>query len=258
MNRYENLANLLNDIFGPYYDIKYYENEQVTWEDVITDGNEMIRGVLALNRLDSNKLGGILVDTCTVPCSVLIPIDMYNEAIQNLEAKLHDIHGTGYEWGSEICEIQFTGRTESEKIVVNGVDYATTTLEITMVCYTKAVSGTEAYVKLNGTKLYGVFNIVYANTHNKEGVVLGFESPVQADRLSGIQKALTIDFVVCKDDELQLDLMRNEDTGKLYNVQYWNGVYLRNLKTSVTTFTEYVPIGNAIKGQVVLGIKEKG
>lgn len=258
MNRYETLADKLSWKLGPNYDIKYYENDQVTWEDVVEDNFNMIRGVCSLAGSDSTKLGGILVDTCNVPVSFLIPIENYNEAVSNIEKTMHDIHGEIFEWNSEYVQTNNSGRTEAEKVMVNGTEYAVTTVSLTLVAYTKAILGNEAFVKIGNVLLSGVSNITYQSQKQAEGVVLGNESPIQINKMAGVNKSLTIDLVLCRDDDLHIDLMENDSTNKKYEVSYYNGFITRNMKMSVLTLTEYVPIGNTIKGQLVLGIKEKG
>lgn len=270
IGRYEKLVELLNAELGKNYDIKYFDNDimesKSTWNDLIENcESDKVNGVLALVDSDSTKLGGILVETCNVPVSLLIPLDYFMDEIQHIEEVMNALNLTGRDWGTEYVEINYQGRSDAEKYTINGAEYATVTLNVVITATTNAVSGTKAYVKVKNEddeyeKLNGVSNIVFQSSHQNDGVVLGVSSTssaVQENHLAGVSKSITIDLVLCKDDELQADFMENEDTNKQYDIKYFNGFITRNMKMSVIALTEYIPVGNTIKAQLVLGIKQK-
>ena len=60
MNRYEFLADEFSNGLGKEFDIKYYENNQPSWSDMLTDN--MIHGNILITGGNTVKTGGSLID----------------------------------------------------------------------------------------------------------------------------------------------------------------------------------------------------
>lgn len=260
MTRYDYLTQELNDKLGQEFDIKYFDNESVTWKDILIDN--AIHGVVTVNGGSTSNTGRVMVEvqTYTMTCMLPMEISKHTEALGKIEKVFGLIVNYIFEWGTEFAKFEYNNRSDLSKYTVDGIDYAAISFSFNVTYYTNAVLGNEAKVeiKLNNEwlELNGVTNITYKSTHQSDGVVLGNQSAVQGNYLASIQKALTIDLILCRNDELHIDLMENDGTNKKYEVKYYNGFIERNMTMSVLDLTEFVPKGNTSKGQLVLGVKK--
>lgn len=253
MNKYEYLANLFSERLGGNFDVKYYENSEAKWEDIVKD--DMIHGNMLVSGGVTTRAAGSTIETQQLSITFVIPIalDVFSEAVQTIEDVLKDMYGPIGEHSGSILAYSYNYRSDASKIVVNGVDYATVTAYGTLVCYDNAVLATEVKIKLNGEVLNGIISAVYSNLHSTDGVVYG-RKPMQENYLNGISATLTVDLIFRKNDTLHLDLMSNIDTNKMYTVEYYNGIVTRTYGMMIVKMDENSIFGDVIKGQIIFGI----
>lgn len=253
MNRYDFLADQFSQGLGYEYDIKYYENSQPKWENILL-GN-MIHGNMLINGGNTIKTGGSLVDTKQLGITFLIPIDLetFSKATQTIDDYFNSQIGNMHEFEGDLIAIASYYRTDASKSTVNGTDYALVTIYCTVIFYDNAVLSYETSIKINDADLTGVLNAVYSNQHSTDGSVFGLSSPEQKNYLNGIVKSLTIDLVLRRNDQLHLDIMSNDSTDKEYTIKYFNGFITRTFNMTILKLDELVPTGDIIKAQVVFG-----
>ena len=253
MNRYEFLADQFSQGLGYEYNIKYYENSQPKWENILLEN--MIHGNMLINGGNTIKTGGSLVDTKQLGITFLIPIDLetFSKATQTIDDYFNSQIGNMHEFEGDLIAIASYYRTDASKSTVNGTDYALVTIYCTVIFYDNAVLSYETSIKVDGKELTGILNVVYSNQHSTDGCVFGLVSPEQKNYLNSIAMSLTIDLVLRRNDEVHLDILRNVDTDKKYTIEYFNGFITRTNELMILKLDESVPTGDIIKAQVVFG-----
>lgn len=255
MNKYEKLAEIFSEKLGPEYDIKYYENNESLWENILIDncihGNMLVSSGVTIKAADS------IIETQQVSINFVIPTELgvFSKAIQDIEDTFKGMYGPICEYLGTVISYNYNYRSDAIKKVVNGEDYALVTVYATIISYDNAVLAYETSIKIDNQKLNGVINIVYSNQHTADGATHGLSSPLQVNYLSGITVALTVDVLFRKDDLLHLDLMSNADSDKEYLVEYFNGFITRSYKMLIIKLDETCVIGDVIKGQIIFGIR---
>lgn len=254
MNKYEKLAEIFSEKLGPEYDIKYYENNEVQWENILMD--HCIHGNMLISNGVTTKTAGSIIETQQVSINFAIPTELgiFSKAIQDIEDTFKALYGPICEYSGTIIAYSYNYRSDAAKKVVNGEDYALVTIYATIISYDNAVLAYETKIKLDEQELNGVINIMYSSQHSTDGVVQGLSGPLQINYLNGISVALTVDILFRKDDSLHIDLMSNVDSNKEYMVEYFNGFITRNYKMAIIKFDETCVIGDIIKGQIIFGI----
>lgn len=255
MNRYEYVADLFSEMLGTKYDIKYYDNNEKKWEDILID--DMIHGNMLVTGGETTKAAGATIETQQLSITFALPMELnaFSEAIQTIEDSLKALYGPIGSYSGFVLSYSYAYRSDAVKLSVKGTDYAMVTVYGMLISYDNAVLSTEAKVKLNNEKLEGVIAAIYSNQHATEGQIHGFESLEQRNYMIGISAMLTIDLIFRKDDALHLDIMSNIDTDKKYSVDYYNGLVTRTYDMMIIKYDENVVMGDVLKGQVVFGLK---
>ena len=253
MNRYEFLADQFSQGLGYEYDIKYYENSQPKWENILLEN--MIHGNLLVVSGNSIKLGGSLVDNKQLAISFILPIDkeIFSKATQTIDDFFNSQIGSIYEFNGDLITVTSYYRTDASKSTVNGTDYALVNIYCSVIFYDDAVLSYESEVKINDKVLTGVINVVYSNQHSTDGAVFGLVSPEQKNYLNGIGVSITIDLNLRRNDQLHLDIMQNVDVDKVYSIEWFNGFITRKYDMQVLKLDELSQSGDVIKAQIVFG-----
>ena len=253
MNKYEYLADEFSNGLGQTFDIKYYENSQPSWSDMLLDN--MIHGNILITGGNTIKTGGSLIDNKQLSVQFLVPIDVetFSSITQTIDDYFNGLVGGTFECLSDLMAITSYYRTDASKVAVNGEDYAIVTVYLSVLFYDNAVLSYESYVKVDGKEFAGVINAVYSNQHSTDGGVFGLQSPEQKNYLNSIVQTLTVDFNIRRNDQLHMDLLQNVDSDKEYTIEYYNGIITRTYPMMVFKLDEVLQTGDIIKAQIVFG-----
>lgn len=254
-NKYELLADKFSEMLGPEYNIKYYENNEAKWEEILIEN--MIHGNMIVSNGVATRTKDSLIETQQLAINFITPIDMetFSKAVQTIEDVFKSLYGPICEYSGSIIAYVYNYRSDASKTTIKGTDYAVFTVYGTLINYNNAVLASEAYIHINGQELKGVITADYANLHSTDGMVCGLQGPSQENYLNGISATLTINLLFRKGDELHLDIMNNVDTDKEYTVQYYNGFITRTYKMMIIKYDDHIIAGDVIKGQIVLGCR---
>ena len=229
-NKYEYLANEFQEKLGVNYNLVYNNDETIEWENILIDN--MISGVMHVNSGGFDKINGYSVSTQQLAIQFMIPTipEIFSIAIQQIEDTFKWFHNQMFEFNNEMIKVLFNYISDANRVLVNGVDYASVYVYINLFSVENALMSNESNININGEKLNGIFHITYSNNHTADSVVKGNISLVQLNNVNAIQQALSVDLVVFKGDDLIIDLMNNVNDNKIYDISYDNGLITRTFK----------------------------
>ena len=259
-NKYEYLANEFQEKLGVNYNLVYNNDETIEWENILIDN--MISGVMHVNSGGFDKINGYSVSTQQLAIQFMIPTnpEIFSIAIQQIEDTFKWFHNQMFEFNNEMIKVLFNYISDANRVLVNGVDYASVYVYINLFSVENALMSNETSILINGKELNGIFHVTYSNNHTADSVVKGNVSLEQLNNVNAIQRALSVDLVVIKGDDLIIDLMENDLTNKIYDITYSNGMY-NNTKPITRTFKGYVvnliedgTFNDTMKLKVVFGV----
>lgn len=253
-NKYEYLANEFQEKLGVNYNLVYNNDESINWEDILIDN--MINGVMHVNSGGFDKINGYSVSTQQLAIQFMIPTipEIFSIAIQQIEDTFKWFHNQMFEFNNEMIKVLFNYISDANRVLVNGVDYASVYVYINLFSVENALMSNESNININGEKLNGIFHITYSNNHTADSVVKGNVSLVQLNNVNAIQQALSVDLVVIKGDDLIIDLMNNVNENKIYDISYDNGLITRTFKGYVVNLIEDGTFNDTMKLKVVFGV----
>ena len=253
-NKYEYLANEFQEALGDNYNLVYNNDESIEWENILIDN--MINGVMHVNSGGYDKINGYAVSNQQVAIQFMIPTipEIFSVAIQQIEDTFKAFHNRLYEFNNEIIKVLFNYISDANRILVNGIDYATVYIYLNLFSVESALMSNESNINIDGKKLNGIFHITYSNNHTADSIVKGNVSLIQLNNVNAIQQVLNVDLVVLKGDELILDLMANDGTNKIYNISYDNGLITRTFKGYIVNLVEDGVFNDTLKLKVVFGV----
>lgn len=253
-NKYEYLANEFQEKLGVNYNLVYNNDESIEWENILIDN--MISGVMHVNSGGFDKINGYSVSTQQLAIQFMIPTnpEIFSIAIQQIEDTFKWFHNQMFEFNNEMIKVLFNYISDANRVLVNGVDYASVYVYINLFSVENALMSNESNININGEKLNGIFHITYSNNHTADSVVKGNVSLVQLNNVNAIQQALSVDLVVIKGDDLIIDLMNNVNDNKIYDISYDNGLITRTFKCYVVNLIEDGTFNDTMKLKVVFGV----
>ena len=253
-NKYEYLANEFQEKLGVNYNLVYNNDESIEWENILIDN--MISGVMHVNSGGFDKINGYSVSTQQLMIQFMIPTitEIFSIAIQQIEDTFKWFHNQMFEFNNEMIKVLFNYISDANRVLVNGVDYASVYVYINLFSVENALMSNESNININSEKLNGIFHITYSNNHTADSVVKGNVSLVQLNNVNAIQQALSVDLVVIKGDDLIIDLMNNVNDNKIYDISYDNGLITRTFKGYVVNLIEDGTFNDTMKLKVVFGV----
>lgn len=253
-NKYEYLANEFQEKLGVNYNLVYNNDESIEWENILIDN--MISGVMHVNSGGFDKINGYSVSTQQLAIQFMIPTnpEIFSIAIQQIEDIFKWFHNQMFEFNNEMIKVLFNYISDANRVLVNGVDYASVYVYINLFSVENALMSNESNININGEKLNGIFHITYSNNHTADSVVKGNVSLVQLNNVNAIQQALSVDLVVIKGDDLIIDLMNNVNDNKIYDISYDNGLITRTFKGYVVNLIEDGTFNDTLKLKVAFGV----
>ena len=253
-NKYEYLANEFQEKLGVNYNLVYNNDESIEWNDILIDN--MINGVMHVNSGGFDKINGYSVSTQQLMIQFMIPTnpEIFSIAIQQIEDTFKWFHNQMFEFNNEMIKVLFNYISDANRVLVNGVDYASVYVYINLFSVENALMSNETSINVDSKKLNGVFHITYSNNHTADSVVKGNISLVQLNNVNAIQQALSVDLVVIKGDDLIIDLMNNVNDNKIYDISYDNGLITRTFKGYVVNLIEDGTFNDTMKLKVVFGV----
>ena len=253
-NKYEYLADIFQEKLGETFNLVYNNDEGIEWDKILI--NDMINGVMHVNSGGYDKVNGYAVSTQQVGIQFMIPTppEIFSVAIQQVEDTFKWFHGQMFEFDNEIIKVLFNYISDANRVLVNGMDYATVYIYLNLFSVESALMSNESNININGQKLNGIFHITYSNNHTADSIVKGNVSLIQLNNVNAIQQALSVDLVVLKGDGVILELMSNINNNILYDISYDNGIVTRTFKGYVVSFTEDGTFNDTLKLKVVFGV----
>lgn len=238
-NKYEYLADIFQDKLGETFNLVFNNDESIEWENILLDN--MINGVMHVNSGGYDKVNGYAVSTQQVSLQFMIPTnpEIFSVAIQQIEDTFKALHNQLFEFNNEMIKVLFNYMSDANRVLVNGIDYATIYIYLNLFSVESALMASETTVKINGQELNGVFQVNYSNNHTADSVVKGNVDLIQRNNVNAIQQSLSIDLVVLKGDELIAKLMSEANDNIIYNIDYFNGMFYNDLPIT-RTFKGYI------------------
>jgi hypothetical protein len=261
-NKYEYLANEFQEKLGETFNLVYNNDESIEWENILIDN--MINGVMHVNSGGYDKVNGYAVSTQQVSLQFMIPTipEIFSVAIQQIEDTFKALHNQTYEFNNEIIKVLFNYMSDANRVLVNGIDYATIYIYLNLFSVESALMSNESTINIGyefegkpqSKTLNGIFHINYSNNHTADSIVKGNVDLIQRNNVNAIQQALTVDLVVLKGDDLILELMRNINTHKLYTITYDNWLVERTFKGYIVNYIEDGVFNDVLKIKIVFGV----
>lgn len=255
MSKYSYLVEQFNNMLGDNYRIVYNNDEEIEWKDILLDN--MIYGVMHTNSGTFDKMNGISVANQQLSINFIVPSapEVFSEAIQTIEDTFKALHNSVYEYDSEMMRLMYGYITDATKTRINGVDYASIFIYLNLFTFENAVMGNAATITIDNIEMTGIIKASFTNVHTTDGVVKGLISPVQTNRLNGIQKTLIVDCVMVANDPLLIKLLNEEDSNISYNIKYNNGIKVRSNNMYLIQLTDSLIVNDTAKVQFMFGIK---
>lgn len=253
-NKYEYLADIFQEKLGETFNLVYNNDETIEWENILIDN--MISGVMHVNSGGYDKVNGYAVSTQQVGIQFMIPTnpEIFSVAIQQIEDTFKALHNQTYEFNNEMIKVLFNYMSDANRVLVNGIDYATIYIYLNLFSVESALMSNETTVKIDDVELKGEFHVTYSNNHTADSIVKGNVDLIQRNNVNAIQQSLAIDLVVLKGDDLIVDLMINANTNKIYNLEYYNGLITRTFKAYIVNLIEDGVFNDTLKLKVVFGV----
>jgi hypothetical protein len=259
-NKYEYLADIFQEKLGDNFNLVYNNDESIEWENILIDN--MINGVMHVNSGGYDKVNGYAVSTQQVGIQFMIPTnpEIFSIAIQQIEDTFKALHNQTYEFNNEIIKVLFNYISDANRVLVNGIDYATIYIYLNLFSVESALMSNETRIDINGQKLNGVFQVTYSNNHTADSIVKGNESLMQLNNVNAIQQSLSIDLVALKGDGLIAKLMSEANEHNIYNVDYFNGMFyqdrpiIRTFKGYIVNLIENGVFNDTLKLKIVFGV----
>ena len=253
-NKYEYLADIFQEKLGETFNLVFNNDESIKWENILIDN--MINGVMHVNSGGYDKVNGYAVSTQQVSLQFMIPTnpEIFSVAIQQIEDTFKALHNQMFEFNNEMIKVLFNYISDANRVLVNGIDYATIYLYLNLFSVESALMSSETTIKINGVKLKGIFRVTYSNNHTADSFVKGNVDLIQKNNVNAIQQSLTVDLVVLKGDALIVDLMTNANTNKIYNLEYYNGLITRTFKSYIVNLIEDGVFNDTLKLKIVFGV----
>ena len=217
----------------------------------------MIYGVMHATSGTFDKMNGIAVATQQISINLIVPSapEIFSEVIQNIEDTFKALHNTTYEYDGEMMRLMYNYISDATKTRINGVDYASVFIYLNLFTFENAIMGNTASIIIDGQEVTGIIKATFTNTHTTDGVVKGLNSPLQSNRLNGIQKSLIIDCVMVANDPLLIKLLNDEDSDVTYSIAYFNGIKTRINNMYLIQLTDMLVVNDTAKIQLMFGIK---
>lgn len=253
-NKYEYLANVFQEQLGENFNLVYNNDDGIEWEKILV--NNMINGVMHVNSGGYDRINGYAVSTQQLSIQFMIPTnpEIFSVAIQQIEDTFKQLHNKLFEFNNEIIKVLFNYISDSNRVLVNGVDYASVYVYLNLFNVESALLSNESSVMIDNQLLNGAFHITYNNNHTADGIVKGELSLVQLNNVNAIQQTLSVDFVVIKNDSLIRDLMANINNNKFYNIAYDNGMVTRTFDGYIINYVEDGIFNDTLKIRLVFGV----
>jgi hypothetical protein len=259
-NKYEYLADKFQEKLGETFNLVYNNDEGIEWDKILID--DMINGVMHVNSGGYDKVNGYAVSTQQVSIQFMIPTnpEIFSIAIQQIEDTFKALHNQIFEFNNEIIKVLFNYMSDANRVLVNGIDYATIYIYLNLFSVESALMTNETTVKIDGVELNGIFHVTYSNNHTADSIVKGNVDLIQRNNVNAIQQALSIDLVALKGDALIGKLMSEANDNIVYNIDYFNGMFYNDLPIT-RTFKGYIVsliedgvFNDTLKLKVVFGV----
>lgn len=253
-NKYEYLADIFQEKLGETFNLVYNNDESIEWDKILLDN--VINGVMHVNSGGYDKINGYAVSTQQLSIQFMIPTnpEIFSVAIQQIEDTFKALHNQIFEFNNEIIKVLFNYMSDANRVLVNGIDYATIYIYLNLFSVESALMSNESNINIDDKKLNGIFHVTYSNNHTADSIVKGNVSLVQLNNVNAIQQSLSVDLVVLKGDDLIEDLMANCNNNKIYNVSYDNGIVTRAFKGYIVNLVEDGVFNDTLKLKVVFGV----
>lgn len=253
MNRYSFLCEKLSQLLGDRFDIKFFENEQQAWEEILIDN--AIHGVMHIVGGQSNNVGGEMAIYENLSISVMIPMGENDEDAEQFEADIVSIdilkhyNEVTLDNEGELITFFYGGKSGASRNPVNGKEYGLVIVNCAVISYNNIILSTDRTVKLNGSLLKGILNCNYQCNKNTDGDVTR-NSPIQYNTVNGISDVIDIDIVWRNNDELHKQLMEEDHSIVEYEVEYFNGIITRTMTMQVSLLSEGTLQGDKLQGKL--------
>ena len=251
MNRYDFLCEQISLILGDVFDIKYFENEEKSWDEILTD--DIIHGVMHVVGGNVSYIGKNIIKSEQLSIGLMIPLDdneLFSNAIMLLD-NLVKVNGITFEHEGDSITIYYNSRTDASRSTVNGKEYGFVSLNCSISIHNRIILSDKRKVVINGTELEGMINCEYSIQHNSDGDV-NRNNIVASNTVNSIADSLSIDIVWRDNDALHYDLLYNALSIKEYTVSYFNGIFERIMKMQISFVSENSLQGDIIKGKLIL------
>jgi hypothetical protein len=144
--------------------------------------------------------------------------------------------------------------SDANRVLVNGVDYATLYVYFNLLTFENAIMSNEASILINGTKLNGVFHFNYSNVHLFDSYVKPNESILEINKLNGVRQILSLDLIAIKNDSLIKKLLTEADESQTYLISYDNSITTKTWNACIIEIMEDGTFNDTLKLKIVFGV----
>ena len=251
MNRYDFLCEQISLLLGDVFEIKYFENEEKSWDEIITD--DIIHGVMHVVGGNVSYIGKNVIKSEQLSIGLMIPLDdneLFSSAIMLLD-NLVRVNGITFEYEGDSITLYYNSRSDASRSAINGKEYGYININCSISIYNRVILSDKRKIVINGTELEGVINCEYAIQHNADGDV-NRNNIITTNTVNSISDSLSIDIVWRDNDNLHYDLLSNALTIKDYAISYFNGYFERTMKMQISFVSENSLQGDILKGKLIL------
>lgn len=260
---YDNICAFLMEQLEGNYDIRYNNNKDFEWEDLIVahenyvndnESDRPVLGVLRVENVENTYVSDEVVRTEQLSVALAIPnnrkfVEAQIKALNSLPG-LSGVRVAG-DNSNQSAELYFGNRTEGEitSIDVNGVscDVVLTTIFITSVVFEGVVTSNDVSVTINSTTLNGEIEVVYDFSKQVEANSFKGTDMTADGTATQLNDVLNITCVMSKNNTILSTLMTDERSLKNYTIKYNNGIVERTLSLQLQGINEVTTKGSISK-----------
>lgn len=260
---YDLIADTINNFLGGDFDIRYSNNHDVDWEEVLKEvKDEMKYGVVRVDNGTTTQVGGQQVRVEQVRLTVAIPEErtIFTDAVNRLRGIISGLNRYAVQDAEDsITAILYFGDyQDASKSVVNGNVWWLANVVFVANFYDGVIDSNDTSITFGtGTSAKELNGLMHAN-YLLEKTVDGYVyngSATQRNSINGIRKTITATIVYLKNDTLIHDadnhnglLDKEESLSTTYTITYNNGIITRTLSDMIlTSVNEDVLTGDILK-----------
>lgn len=261
---YNTITNEINDYLGGDYDIRYSNNHDVKWDEVLKEAQPLMKyGILRVDSGITTQVGDQQVRVEQIRLTIAIPEErqIFDTAVSQLKGMIYGLNKyTCADSEDNITAVLYFGEyQDANGVVVNGVKWWIANVAFTANFYDGVIDSNDCEILIDGSELNGIMHAHYSLSKTVDGNVYNGSNGIQKNSVNGIQQTITVDCIYLKNDTLIHDGTNNNgiidvetSLTKTYTISYNNGIKTRTLSNMMlSSLDEDVLVGDILKATFV-------